>query len=248
MDEKSFLILAIDDDKHILKLIEKLIQGTGYRLITALSGKEGIQYAKSGNPDLILLDIMMPNISGFEVLKQLRHDEITARTPIIMVTSKKEKEDVVRAMRLGVVDYIVKPFNSDNLKKKLASALRQGLEARLDDERNSQIIVTRNSGITYITPRMQLSTKTFFDEARQVFNSSFLRMVAKDIVVIDLRALPEFSEKDIKPLEGMITLLAPMKLNVIAGKHYGDVITLTDIDDRHHLFITEGDFEIFLAR
>lgn len=248
MDEKSFLILAIDDDKHILKLIEKLIQGTGYRLITALSGKEGIEYAKSGNPDLVLLDIMMPNIDGFEVLKQLRHDEITSKTPIIMVTSKKEKDDVVRAMRMGVVDYIVKPFNSENLKKKLASALRQGLAARLDDERNSQIIVTRNSGITFITPRMSLSSKTFLEEARQVFNSSFLRMVTKDAVVIDLRAIPEFSENDIKPLEAMITLLSPMKLNVIAGKHYGDVITLTDIDDRHNLFITEGDFDVFLAR
>ncbi|HPB82371.1 MAG TPA: response regulator [Spirochaetota bacterium] len=248
MDEKNFVILAIDDDKNVLKLIEKQIQGTGYRLITALSGKEGIEYAKSGNPDLVLLDIMMPNINGFEVLKQLRHDEITSRTPIIMVTSKKEKEDVVRAMRLGVVDYIVKPFSADNLKQKLASALRQGLAARIDDERNTQIVVTRNGGVTFITPRMSLSSKTFLEEARQVFNSSFLRMVAKDRVVVDLRALPEFSENDIKPLEAIIALLAPMKLNVIAGKHYGDVITLTDIDDRHNLFITEGDFEVFLAK
>lgn len=248
MTEQKNLILAIDDDRNMLKLLEKQMQTMGFRLISAMTGRDGLEYAKTGGPDIILLDIMMPGMDGFEVLRKLRQDPITMKTPIIMVTSKKAKEDVVKAMRLGVVDYIVKPFSADYIKKKVESAIRYGQAVRQDDERNRQIMVTRNSGVTFITPRMNLQSKAFIDEAKQVFNPSFLRMIARDRVVIDLRALPEFGENDVKPLETIFALFAPMKLNVIAGKHYGEVVSFTDIEDKHNLFITEGDFEVFLNR
>ncbi len=248
MNKKDFLILAIDDDRNMLKLMQAQIESFGYKIITAITGQEGVDLARSGDPDLILLDIMMPGIDGFKVIKMLRQDEVTTKTPIIMITSKTNKEDVVLAMRLGVIDYIVKPYEVNSFQKKIESALNISQSVREEDERNQQITIIRNAGITTITPRMSLSSKTFLDEARQVFNTSFLMMVKKDTMVIDLRVIPEFTEKDIKSIEVMISLLGNEKMNFIAGKHYGDIVALTDIDDKHNLFISQGDFEVFINK
>jgi two-component system cell cycle response regulator len=117
-------ILIIDDlPENVFILQDRLIQ-EGYEVITSYDGNDGIQKAYSSLPDLILLDVMMPDISGFEVCKILVNDEKTKHIPIILVTAKAGAEDTKEGLEAGAFDYIKKPFNRVELLARVKSALK----------------------------------------------------------------------------------------------------------------------------
>jgi len=103
-------ILCIDDDRDILKLLEKNLSGEGYAVITAVNGMQGLIEARSRKPDLILLDVIMPGMDGYEVCRRLKGEEATKNFPIIFITAKNEDEDEAKGLKMGAVDYIRKPF------------------------------------------------------------------------------------------------------------------------------------------
>ena len=117
-------ILIIDDlPENVFILQDRLVQ-EGYEVITSHDGNDGIQKAYSNLPDLILLDVMMPDISGFEVCKILVNDEKTKHIPIILVTAKAGAEDTKEGLEAGAFDYIKKPFNRIELLARVKSALK----------------------------------------------------------------------------------------------------------------------------
>jgi twitching motility two-component system response regulator PilH len=242
------LILAVDDDKNLLKMLTKQIEVIGHKIITASSGIEGIEFARSGNPDLILLDIMMPDMNGFDVIKKIKKDEIIKKIPIIMITSKTGKEYVIEAMRQGVLDYIVKPYNFTNLSKKIESAIKQGsiVKTREELNRTEFILVTRDSGITSMTFLSNLSNPGLIADAKKIIHPSFLKLIANDIKLIDIRGLNEFKSSDVLILNGIISLFNSEDIHVVAGKHYGELVAASDIEERVRVYISYGDFEVFI--
>lgn len=117
-------ILVIDDlPENVFILQDRLVQ-EGYEVITAYDGNGGIEKAYSELPDLILLDVMMPDISGFEVCKILVNDERTKHIPIILVTARAGAEDTKEGLEAGAFDYIKKPFNRVELMARVKSALK----------------------------------------------------------------------------------------------------------------------------
>ena len=104
-------ILAVDDERHIVRLVEVNLQRAGYDVVTAFDGREALEKVKAENPDLIVLDVMMPYMDGFEVLKTLKADPSTAEIPVIMLTAKAQDADVFRGWQSGVDCYLTKPFN-----------------------------------------------------------------------------------------------------------------------------------------
>ena len=117
-------ILIIDDDKKFISLVKVTTQLiSNYTFITASSGKKGIRAALKETPDLILLDVMMPGMDGFEVLKRLKKSEETQYIPVIMLTAKNEDESKVKAAGLYCEDYIVKPVEIKVLKAKIHKVL-----------------------------------------------------------------------------------------------------------------------------
>jgi two-component system, OmpR family, alkaline phosphatase synthesis response regulator PhoP len=104
-------ILAVDDERHIVRLVEVNLQRAGYEVVTAYDGREALEKVKSENPDLVVLDVMMPYMDGFEVLKNLKADPVTAEIPVIMLTAKAQDADVFRGWQSGVDCYLTKPFN-----------------------------------------------------------------------------------------------------------------------------------------
>lgn len=104
-------ILAVDDERHIVRLVEVNLQRAGYEVVTAYDGKEALEKVQSENPDLIVLDVMMPYMDGFEVLKNLKANETTRDIPVIMLTAKAQDADVFRGWQSGVDCYLTKPFN-----------------------------------------------------------------------------------------------------------------------------------------
>ncbi len=108
-------ILVIDDDEDILNLIKIILSNKNYEMLTATTGEEGIRMAIQQKPNLILLDIMMPVIDGWEILKMLHTDENTRKIPIAMLTCKTDVKNKLIGLQEGAIDYITKPFSPEEL-------------------------------------------------------------------------------------------------------------------------------------
>ncbi len=117
-------ILVVDDDKDIVHLLKISLEKEGYSVGTAFSGKEALNKLGKENVDLMLLDVMMPEMSGWDVVEAVRKDQRTKVLPIMMLTVKKEFEDIEKGYRLGVNNYITKPFRKEVLIKSVNDALK----------------------------------------------------------------------------------------------------------------------------
>lgn len=125
MDDYQFRnrrILVVDDEERMVRFIRLNLEHDGFQVMEAYRGTQAIEQLRSGLPDLILLDVMMPDIDGFEVLRMIR--EISS-VPVIMLTAKGEEEDRVRGLELGADDYITKPFSPRELVSRVRAVLRR---------------------------------------------------------------------------------------------------------------------------
>jgi len=114
--ENKGKVLIIDDETDLLETMAYRLKSAGYEVITARDGKNGINKAKSENPDLIIMDVMMPGIDGFETLKGLKSGDDTKKTPVIVFSCGKEEEEwAKKSISLGASGYIVKPFEVNSL-------------------------------------------------------------------------------------------------------------------------------------
>jgi two-component system alkaline phosphatase synthesis response regulator PhoP len=119
-------ILLAEDEKQIGDMVAFKLSNSGHQVLRARDGEEALRLATAERPDLILLDVMMPVLNGFEVLRRLKGDPALATTPVIMLTAKGRERDVLGGLSAGAVDYIVKPFSLKELTARIDSALRKG--------------------------------------------------------------------------------------------------------------------------
>lgn len=120
------LVLVVDDEPNIVLSLEFLMQQAGFEVITANDGETALQRVAEQRPDLILLDISLPGLSGFEVLEQLRAQPEHARLPIIMLTAHGREVEREKGLALGADDYITKPFSTRLLVEKVQALLTEG--------------------------------------------------------------------------------------------------------------------------
>jgi len=137
-------ILVIDDLPENVFMLQDRLEHEGYEVITAYGGKSGIEKVRSERPDLILLDIMMPDITGIEVCKILVADKETSGIPIILVTAKSGADDTKEGLEAGAFDYIKKPFNRVELVARVKSALKlsEANKLVLESEKKNTFIAT----------------------------------------------------------------------------------------------------------
>jgi len=121
MEEKGNKVLIIDDNKLIRQLATTLLSKKNYNVLTAENGEQGIELAQSFKPEVILLDVMMPEVDGYEVCKRLKSNDKTKNIPIIMVTSMTESIDKIKGLELGAADYVTKPFDHGELQARVAT-------------------------------------------------------------------------------------------------------------------------------
>ena len=130
-------ILVVDDEKAINDIIQYNLEGEGYEITSAYDGQECLDIFKSQKFDLIILDIMMPKLDGFSVLREIRK---TSQTPVIMLTAKQEEVDKVLGLELGADDYVVKPFSIRELTARIKAILRRnGLESETKGQNTIKI-------------------------------------------------------------------------------------------------------------
>ncbi|MDE2598631.1 MAG: response regulator [Rhodocyclaceae bacterium] len=114
-------ILIVDDSATERHVLTTLLEGKGYSIVTANNGEEGVAAAKRELPDLILMDVVMPGMNGYQATRTISRDEATKHIPVIMCTSKDQETDKIWGMRQGALDYMVKPVDGAALLAKLAT-------------------------------------------------------------------------------------------------------------------------------
>lgn len=121
-------ILVVDDEEDILNLLDYNLSRAGFEVVRAADGPEALELARRKGPDLIVLDIMLPNMEGTEVLKRLKQNEGTREVPVIMLTAKGEEVDRIVGFELGAEDYITKPFSPRELMLRVKAVLKRAGE------------------------------------------------------------------------------------------------------------------------
>ena len=124
MNDKK--ILVVEDDKDLISLIKFNLKSEGFKVLLSPNGEDGLFTAKEEKPDLILLDWMLPILSGIEVLQRLKNNKDTKSIPVIFITAKGEENDKIRGLNSGADDYIVKPFSTKELIARIKANLRRG--------------------------------------------------------------------------------------------------------------------------
>lgn len=135
MQSASKKILVVEDEKEILDLIQMYLEREGYRTVTTMTGFEALKLIKAEHPNLVILDLMLPEMDGFEVCRHMRSDPASAATPIIMVTAKAEYADKIVGLELGADDYVTKPFQPRELIARTKALLRRVERTQEDQPR-----------------------------------------------------------------------------------------------------------------
>jgi two-component system alkaline phosphatase synthesis response regulator PhoP len=116
-------ILVVEDEPSLQKLLKYQLTRIGHDIVIAPDGQQAIDLVKSERPDLVLLDVMLPVVGGFQVLKSLQDDKSTSGIPVIILSAKGQQHDIAAGIEKGVFDYITKPFNIPNLAERIEKAL-----------------------------------------------------------------------------------------------------------------------------
>jgi DNA-binding response OmpR family regulator len=119
-------ILVVEDEADLREVLQYNLTREGYRVVTAENGAEGLRRARKEAPDLLLLDLMLPDLDGIEICRRLKKDPLTSSLPVIIVTAKGEEPDVVLGLGVGADDYVTKPFSPRTLLARVKAVLRRG--------------------------------------------------------------------------------------------------------------------------
>ena len=155
-------IMIVDDEKRLVSLVQSYLTQEGYRVVTAFNGRDALAVAKKENPDLVILDQMMPEMNGYDFMRAHRaeHD-----TPIIMLTAKVDDDDKVIGLELGADDYVTKPFKPRELMARVRNVLRRAgkTEAKAKTIRVRDITLDRDSREVYVMNKAVDLTPSEFD-------------------------------------------------------------------------------------
>ena len=132
----AYKILVVDDEPTIVRLMEFILARQGHEMLVAVNGEEALEKIRAHAPDLVLLDIMMPRIDGYEVARTVRADPATAALPIIMLSAKAQEEDIRKGVEIGVDEYITKPFSPEHLVHVVAGYLSRLNKDEIKDEKD----------------------------------------------------------------------------------------------------------------
>jgi two-component system, OmpR family, alkaline phosphatase synthesis response regulator PhoP len=193
-------ILIVDDEKDIVQMLKYNIEKEGYAVLTALNGNRALEQARENKPDLILLDVMMPEMDGWEVCKQLMRDEKTARIPVIFLTAKGSEVDEVVGLELGADDYIIKPISIRKLIARIKTAFRRKEAMALPAEKLPEVLrvegmeinipnyTVRIGGDEIFLPKKEFETLVYLanHRGRVISREALLNAVwGENVVVVD---------------------------------------------------------------
>ncbi len=217
-------ILVVDDLPENVFMLQDRLEHEGFEVITAYDGKTAIEKTNEENPDLILLDVMMPEITGIDVCKSIVSNETTSNIPIILVTAKTGAEDTKEGLEAGAFDYIKKPFNRIELLARVHSALKlaEAHKMLVEAEKKSTFaatVVTTNHKIKQPLTLMSLSSAAIKRELKK-------EDISRDAILKRLG----YIESAIKEINDVLNQLNSIKKPIFSD--YVKNIKMVDVDDK----------------
>lgn len=203
--EKKSKILIVDDNVDAVELLEKRLRSEGYNTADAYDGEEGLKKVVEYNPDLIILDVMMPKLDGYEVCKRLKIDENTRYIPVLMLTAKSDVESKVKGLDIGADDYLPKPFDY----KELSARIRSLLSIKAAHEK---LVVEEKTGaleqmMDQVAHEIRNPLTSIGGFARKVYgklpeddpNKKYMEMIIENVTVLEsmIKQLIELKTMDI---------------------------------------------------
>ena len=188
-------ILVVDDEVHIVELIQFNLEINGYNVITAYDGKEALNKIKTYDLDLVILDLMLPEIDGLEICKILRKDKKNKDIPIIMLTAKAEETDKIYGLEIGADDYVTKPFSVKELSARVKALLRRiekkDIEGGIIKVKN--IVIDKNKHVVTVNEsELELTLKEF--EVLRVLAENRGKVLSRDYLLNNVWGYDFFGE------------------------------------------------------
>ncbi|MDD5422355.1 MAG: response regulator transcription factor [Candidatus Omnitrophota bacterium] len=219
-------ILLVEDEKDIVKMLEYNLKKEGFKTISVRSGEDAGAAVKSGRPDLIILDLMLPGIDGLEVCKVLKADPKTTVIPVIMLTAKSQESDKIVGLELGADDYITKPFSPRELIARIKAVLRRaGDKGKPQDilKAGDLVIDLSRIAVTVKGKAIELTSKEF--ELLKTLIKAKGRVLSRDYLLDNIWGFDQASEIQTRTVDVHITTLRK-KLKgesgrIVTVKNYG---------------------------
>lgn len=223
-DLRRARIMVVDDDALFVELLQAVLTFEGYEVFGAHNGVDALEKAKSESPDLILLDIMMPYINGWEVCTRLKENWRTRDIPIMMISGLGTLEDIVRALRLGASDYLVKPFSFNELLARVNSLIWADLSRRQEvKEQLTELLFDENWVVLLVYVRDWECIGQIADLLHQVEARFMGRWDETEFVLI---LGPEQAKHEYARLEATDL---PLSLGMVSGGRIGGFVDAEDI-------------------
>jgi two-component system, OmpR family, alkaline phosphatase synthesis response regulator PhoP len=190
----EYKILAVDDEEHIQELIKFNLESSGYNVLCCGTGTEALKLVRSEKPDLVLLDVMLPGIDGYDVCKEIRKDNSISNIPIIMITAKSEELDKILGLELGADDYMTKPFSIRELLARVKAVLRRTSSQTMDKSFKFDTINVdfEKHEITKDGKRLELTLKEF--EVLEILIKNKGRVITRDFLLDKVWGYEYFGE------------------------------------------------------
>ncbi len=193
MTEQQTRILVVDDDERARRLLESLLQGDGFGVLLAENGEQALKSAEEKQPDLILLDLMMPGMSGFSVAEKLKSTENTKQIPIIVVSALEDRESRIRGLEAGAEEYLTKPVDRIDLKVRVRNLLRlkefsdllKNHNQRLEEQVEARTSELRNSFVESIYTLMRAAEYRDDETGAHVKRISYYTRVLAEALGMD---------------------------------------------------------------
>jgi two-component system, OmpR family, alkaline phosphatase synthesis response regulator PhoP len=179
----DYKILVVDDEEHIQELLKFNLESSGYKVYCCGNGTDALKFVRSEKPDLILLDVMLPGMDGYDVCKEIRKDNNISNLPIIMITAKSEELDKILGLELGADDYLTKPFSIRELLARVKAVLRRTTIMPIDKSYRFDSIVVdfEKHEVTKESNRIELTLKEF--EVLEILIKNKGRVITRDFLL-----------------------------------------------------------------
>jgi two-component system, sensor histidine kinase and response regulator len=190
ISHKNFKVLIVDDVPENIQVLVHLLTEKGLKVNYAESGTKALKAIKNNIPDLILLDVSMPGMDGFEVCEKLKNDPLTAHIPVIFLTAKVDQQDIINGLEKGAVDYVTKPFNANELIKRIFT--------HLELKYNRDIITRQNEELSKLNDVKNQLFSVISHDMKNLFNNILFGTESLE------KEIDSFEKKDIKHMAGLI--------------------------------------------
>lgn len=213
---KNAKILVIDDINENIQLVGNILQSHHYQVLASNSGEQGIKIAEVKQPDLILLDIQMPVMDGYEVLSHLKADPLTEQIPVIFLTAHTETEDIVKGFEAGVVDYIGKPFQT----AELLTRIQYQLHLKFSNE----VILKQNNELQKMNQRLEEAYVKLKEDQEKLLDMERL----KSVLAMAVTTNHELNQP-LTVIQGCMEMLAIKHPDLENDKHINKVLESVEL-------------------